>query len=192
MVALEDSIAAARGKTFRWIFNEAAMDKPWDSLLDWLKEGSGYYWMSGKAASGKSTLMKYLVHHPTTKSALEYWKGEAKEVLMPSFFFWNSGTSLQKTQTGLLRSMLFEMLSQRQDLSPNFFPELYDEELRQARMRTHSQVQSPSEDELKVATVKLLGLFPATYVSSSMALTNTAVIMRRSREFYGAWLCDPT
>ena len=79
---------------------------------------------------------------------------------MPSLFFWNSGTSLQKTQTGLLRSMLFEMLSQRQDLTPEKFPELYDEELQQARMGTHSQVQSPSEDELKVATVKLLGHFP--------------------------------
>lgn len=31
-----------------------------DSIAEWLESGSGVYWISGKAGSGKSTLMKHL------------------------------------------------------------------------------------------------------------------------------------
>jgi len=50
------------------------------------------YWINGKAGSDKSTLMKYLIMHDKTKSALEKWAGWAK-LLLSSFSFGTADTS---------------------------------------------------------------------------------------------------
>jgi len=121
-----DEVHKAHEKTFRWIFHERRaqeQERPWSDLVEWLESCSGCYWVNGKAGSGKSTLMKYVVDHPRTHSALSKWAGP--DILVTaSFFFWNSGTTLQKSHVGLLRSILFEVLQQRQDLIPCAFPDL--------------------------------------------------------------------
>jgi hypothetical protein len=121
-----DEVHKAHEKTFRWIFHEKRaqeQEQPWSDLVEWLESRSGCYWVNGKAGSGKSTLMKYIVDHPRTRSAL--WKWASPDILVTaSFFFWNSGTTLQKSHAGLLRSILFEVLEQRQDLIPFAFPDL--------------------------------------------------------------------
>ncbi|KAL0764930.1 hypothetical protein CaCOL14_012736 [Colletotrichum acutatum] len=43
----------------------------WDSFIDWLRSGSKLFWCSGKPGSGKSTLMRYIISDPRTRSALE-------------------------------------------------------------------------------------------------------------------------
>lgn len=70
----------------------------------------------GKAGSGKSTIMKFLLDHTKTAEALEAWAG-TKELVIASFFFWNAGPSVQKSQEGLFRSLLYEILSQCPDLT---------------------------------------------------------------------------
>ena len=67
------------------------------------------YWMTGKAGSGKSTLMKYLYNHTLTKHYLLQWAG-TKSLITASCFFWNLGADLQKSQIRLLRTLLFELL----------------------------------------------------------------------------------
>ena len=42
-----------------------------------------------------------------------------------SFFFWNPGSSLQKSLTGLLRSLLYHVLQSAPDLIPQICPELW-------------------------------------------------------------------
>jgi ABC-type thiamine transport system ATPase subunit len=49
----EERILEAHEKTFRWIFK----DSPFKHWLE-SKTGSNLFWISGKAGSGKSTLMK--------------------------------------------------------------------------------------------------------------------------------------
>lgn len=44
-------------------------------FLGWLSSGKGIFHISGKLGSGKSTLMKFLSDHPTTRSSLEEWAG---------------------------------------------------------------------------------------------------------------------
>ncbi|KUJ15134.1 uncharacterized protein LY89DRAFT_587891, partial [Mollisia scopiformis] len=78
---------------------------------DWLGAQSEVFWIKGKAGSGKSTLMKFLSNHPETLNHLRAWAGN-QQLITARFFFWNSGTALQKSQTGLLRSLLFEILRQ--------------------------------------------------------------------------------
>lgn len=70
----------------------------------------------GKAGSGKSTIMKFLLDHTKTAEALEAWAG-TKELVIASFFFWNAGPSVQKSQEGLFRSLLYEILSQCPNLT---------------------------------------------------------------------------
>jgi hypothetical protein len=108
--------------------------------VEWLEEGSGIYWINGKAGSGKTTLMKYIVEHATTSQHLSTWAQKSgSEYHMGSFFFWASGTLVQRSLSGLLRSLLFEILDQVPEIAPVLFPDLwaslYSAKLRSARMR---------------------------------------------------------
>jgi hypothetical protein len=121
-----EDVAQAHEETFGWVYQSsatAAVHKLWDSLVDWLECGSGYYWINGKAGSGKSTLMKYICNNPATKRALSDWAG-SDTLITASFFFWNLGSSLQKSQEGLLRSLLHDVLDRHQYLIPILFPGL--------------------------------------------------------------------
>ncbi|RYO80686.1 hypothetical protein DL766_000327 [Monosporascus sp. MC13-8B] len=62
------SLADAHSSTFKWALESPNQhtESQWDDISGWLKHGSGIYWISGKAGSGKSTLMKYLYGHRKT------------------------------------------------------------------------------------------------------------------------------
>ncbi|RYP19319.1 hypothetical protein DL765_003401 [Monosporascus sp. GIB2] len=80
----------------------------WDSFIEWLKSDNDIYWISGKAGSGKSTLIRFIVSNPRTKSALDL-RSPGTEIL--SHFFWKPGSKLQKTIKGLYCSLLHQALS---------------------------------------------------------------------------------
>ena len=114
--AREEGIDEAHKQTFEWIFDEPGKEvTPWHHLVSWLEEGHGTYWISGKAGSGKSTLMNFICHDPRTESALKIWSGP-HEVFMPNFFFWSPGSPLQKSLVGLLRSLIYQILEKFPDL----------------------------------------------------------------------------
>ena len=83
---------------------------PWANFSKWLSFERGTYWVSGKAGSGKSTLMSFIVQDPRTNEALKVWAQPDLNVLTPSFFFWESGTPMQKSINGLLRSLIYQIL----------------------------------------------------------------------------------
>ncbi|KAG9199650.1 hypothetical protein G6514_008311 [Epicoccum nigrum] len=56
-----EDIAQAHQKTFTWALEKKSSAQSGGDLLNWLQNQSGTYWISGKAGSGKSTLMKYMV-----------------------------------------------------------------------------------------------------------------------------------
>jgi hypothetical protein len=53
--------------------------------------------------------MKYICNHETTLKTLRRWAG-AEPLFTASFFFWNSGYPMQKSQVGLLQSLLYQVL----------------------------------------------------------------------------------
>ncbi|PMD16751.1 hypothetical protein NA56DRAFT_632624 [Hyaloscypha hepaticicola] len=119
MNARESEVKDEHAETFRWILEYDMSNGP-DSprFMEWLVSGCGIYWVAGKAGSGKSTLMKFLWHHSTTRAALRYWARNHKLVIA-SHFFWNAGNNkMQMSQVGLLRSLLFQILRQCPDLIP--------------------------------------------------------------------------
>ncbi|KAI0813307.1 prion-inhibition and propagation-domain-containing protein [Xylaria sp. FL0064] len=110
-----NAVEAARHDTLRWALespeNKSTRDADikWDSLTSWLESDNQVYWISGKAGSGKSTLMKYLSHHHRTAKLLSKWAGTSP-LCIGSFFFWNFGTPDQKSLRGFLRAILHQVL----------------------------------------------------------------------------------
>ncbi|KAF7540809.1 hypothetical protein G7054_g1080 [Neopestalotiopsis clavispora] len=119
----EDRIADAHEVTFQWIF-ERSSDK-WVGFREWLESDDKLYWITGKAGSGKSTLMKYISHpYPLTGQQfprcrsheyLERWAAN-RNLIIASFYFWNSGREIQTTHRGLLFTLLRQILEQCPDL----------------------------------------------------------------------------
>jgi hypothetical protein len=120
-----DKVEIAHQKTFDWIFRKSESDEiPWNSFVDWLTQGSGVYWINGKAGSGKSTLMRYIYEDSRTKDLLRIWAAPLS-LTTATFFFWNIGSNLQKSQVGLLRSILYEVFDQHRGLIVNLLPKLW-------------------------------------------------------------------
>lgn len=123
----QDTISEAHEKTFQWIFRSPELhDKPWSDFTHWLQFEDDIYWISGKAASGKSTLMKYFRGHPLIAKHLAAWSGKTP-LTVAHFFFWYAGTPLQKSQAGLLRTLIHQVLDERRELIPHVMPELWQE-----------------------------------------------------------------
>jgi len=118
------SIETAHFKTFEWIFTDIMPQNPEGKgrhhFVEWLlrQTGMGPFWVQGKAGSGKSTLMKFISSHPETMKHLRDWAA-GKKLIVASFFFWNAGTILQRSQEGLLRSLLFEILRTCPEMIPS-------------------------------------------------------------------------
>lgn len=122
MAARHTNIEEAHERTFDWIFQDASEglpEKP--NFLEWLSTRNGIYWIAGKAGSGKSTLIKYLYKHPGTGKALQKWAG-SKKVVTAGHFFWIAGSQMQKSQDGLLRSLLDNILTKCPELIPTITP----------------------------------------------------------------------
>ncbi|KAI1744668.1 hypothetical protein F4680DRAFT_405708 [Xylaria scruposa] len=112
----------AHPKTFDWIFckstkTDSSLNTPKRKVKfqTWLETEHGIFWIYGKPGCGKSTLMKFLCNSPKTVDSLRVWAGH-KRLIIAKFYFWHSGSTLQKSQEGLLRSILFEILRQCPDL----------------------------------------------------------------------------
>lgn len=118
----QDSIAHAYRETFGWIF-ESNSDYNFSS---WAKceRSDELYWIAGRAGSGKSTLMKYIAENANTERLLQEWARKTN-VIITTHYFWDAGTSLQKCQTGLLRSLLLQILLHAVDILPDILPECF-------------------------------------------------------------------
>ncbi|ERF74247.1 hypothetical protein EPUS_03437 [Endocarpon pusillum Z07020] len=175
----EQSIKENYPQTFKWIFDDSlSKDKGWHGFTSWLCSGSGCYWCSGKPASGKSTLMKYLMQQNETKISLQKWAGRDK-LHFAGFFFWHLGTGLQKSQTGLLRSLLYSVLDARREFIGLIFSEYFNElaeyetfvikkqQAREARTRFNEpEPHFPSklsDQEYRIAFRKLVDNMPEDY-----------------------------
>ncbi|EHK96218.1 hypothetical protein M7I_8072 [Glarea lozoyensis 74030] len=92
-----DDVGEAHLQTFEWIFERrplnngkqnirASETKKWSNFVDWLRSGQGIYWINGKAASGKSTLMRYIYDHGQTHKELCAWSNGVS-LATAGFFF---------------------------------------------------------------------------------------------------------
>ncbi|SCO12488.1 related to small s protein [Fusarium fujikuroi] len=127
----ESQVTEAHAKTLDWIFDNSPINQSLrqsfrDSFVSWLSttELGPIYWITGKPGSGKSTLVRYLSQHPVALYHLRRWGGK-KKVNTAGFFFWTSGSQQQRSQTGLLRYLLHQLLSSDPELIEKAFPDLW-------------------------------------------------------------------
>jgi ABC-type oligopeptide transport system ATPase subunit len=114
-------VKSAHTNTFEWIFKEESL-----KFSQWLRSDNDIFWIAGKAGSGKSTLMKFLCKHYRTDKLLSQWAG-SRNIVIASHFFWSAGTSIQKSQRGLLRALLFQILVHTPSLIPLICPKHWNE-----------------------------------------------------------------
>jgi len=141
MRARQHQISDTGDNTFNWLFHggsHTSTDSWWDDernqlrqkaqkdLLVWLSHGQGIFHISGKPGSGKSTFMKYLISHSKTQEALRQWAGP-RTLAVATHYFWNSGTLLQRTLSGLFKSLLFGVLSSCPELMRIAFPRQWEQ-----------------------------------------------------------------
>ncbi|KAF2158874.1 hypothetical protein M409DRAFT_34136, partial [Zasmidium cellare ATCC 36951] len=111
MNARQTAIPRAHDKTFEWMY------APKSPLEDWLRSSRALFWVNGKAGSGKSTLMRFVTSKTETRDLLQQWAGK-ESLHIVTMFFWFLGTHLQKSEEGLLRSVLYQILTASRDLIP--------------------------------------------------------------------------
>lgn len=97
-----------------------------EQFAEWLRYKEDFFYISGKAGSGKSTFMKCISQDPMTQQLLEAWtSADGKDLLLIHHFFWNSGTEDQRSIKGLYRSILWQVLRSRPHLTQQIFPTLW-------------------------------------------------------------------
>ncbi|KAK7191639.1 hypothetical protein PSPO01_02088 [Paraphaeosphaeria sporulosa] len=118
--ARRNTIEFSHPETFEWIFAEPEDSQSsddvapnWSSFPEWLRGGTGLYWISGKAGAGKSTLMKFLLESQRTRQILSE---NSQNTMVVSAFIWSLGSSMQKTLIGVLCTLLYDMFAQDREL----------------------------------------------------------------------------
>ncbi|KAF4625350.1 hypothetical protein G7Y89_g12817 [Cudoniella acicularis] len=126
MPSRHERISETYKKTYEWIFESRPDTKiSWSNFVEWLQNDASIYWITGKPGAGKSTLMKFIYDDRRTRLFLA--RGEPKcNVVVAGFFFWNSGTPIQMSQEGLVRTLLYDVLQQCTDLLPFLFPDRWE------------------------------------------------------------------
>lgn len=122
---------------------------PWDSFTDWLQSTrERLYWISGKAGSGKSTLMKFLIQHQQTQSGLESWN---PNTLILSHFLWTAGQPMGKKIKGIFCSILYQLLCGDSKLSDSMI-------LHFPRIRSKNFHSDWSDEELETVVFYAFGV----------------------------------
>lgn len=111
--AREKLITRACPGTFTWVLGI-------EMFTEWVKSGEGVFLIRGKPGSGKSTLMKHLLH--LTRDEVFHSLSHVFPVVV-AIFFNTRGSPLEKTPGGFLRSSIIQILQQKGDLFTNIAEE---------------------------------------------------------------------
>ena len=95
----------ANPKTFQWVWSS--------SIAQWLSNSDGLFWICGKPASGKSTLLHHIATNEQVGRRLRQTL-QIEWITVYHFFDFRAsieGESVRNTFEGFLRSLLFQLIS---------------------------------------------------------------------------------
>ena len=121
-----ERVVDAHADTLSWIFEfRPTSSQRWDTFTSWLEQehGGAVYLVSGKAASGKSTLMRYIFENHWKLCKSDAWT-HGGPLMIPMFYIWSTETVMQNSEIGLFRSLLHQMFSQNRSLVQEILPGL--------------------------------------------------------------------
>jgi len=125
-----NQISDSYPETFEWSRGEGSQgpaDISWQylkgikaasaQLVSWFQNTDPVYWIYGKPGSGKSTLMKFLATHETTRHLLMTAQPHGvPKVTILTHYFWLSGNQNQRSLQGCLASLLHQICGARPQL----------------------------------------------------------------------------
>jgi hypothetical protein len=120
-----DVIPSAHRVTFAWALNglkDAETGQEFGTLRRWLCEDGGLFWVSGKPGSGKSTFMKFVADNFETARLLRAWSRQ-RNLLIAAHYFTIYGSPIQRSLEGLLRSLLYSILTREPRLISRLLPD---------------------------------------------------------------------
>lgn len=101
-------------KTFDWIWTS--------TFKNWLEDDTPFFWISGKPASGKSTLMDHIAHAEKTRTTLQNAHNKAWKVIY-FFFDFRARDGIGNSMEGFVRCLLFQLCEDLPNLAESV-PEL--------------------------------------------------------------------
>ncbi|KAF5013145.1 hypothetical protein FDECE_865 [Fusarium decemcellulare] len=143
----ESIIEEAHEGTFHWVFGDqqSAEHTSDSSFKSWLESDEKLYWITGKAGSGKSTLMRFISRpvpptadqvddetrllgktRPRCETHLRRWAGSEQKLIIASFYFWAIGQKPQTSQKGLFCTLLYQLLEACPEVIPKISPSLWE------------------------------------------------------------------
>ncbi|KZL68530.1 small s protein [Colletotrichum incanum] len=156
-----DDIETAHRKTYEWVFSGSEEQKgDSHSFKNWVESSHSLFWVSGRAGTGKSTLMKYLTLDVRAGEAFRRWAGH-HDLVMANHWFWSQGTEeLHKSLRGLLQVIFYEIIKAAPAYGKLLFPDQFLVE------RQRWQRDFPTLHELKRAFKRLVTTSsPPAYVA---------------------------
>ncbi|KAH8898808.1 hypothetical protein GQ53DRAFT_602847, partial [Thozetella sp. PMI_491] len=139
----ENLIADSHSETFKWIYLPPSDSRPWNDFAEWLGSDQKLYWISGKPGSGKSTLMKFLVHGEQTRQLLK------PDTIILAYYLWSPGHSMQRSVRGLLSTLCHQVLSEKGNLTQSLLA-------RQSRFHTKDHPSDWSYQDMKLCLFECL------------------------------------
>lgn len=108
-----EQIAKPAPNTFEWIFDDSLPPgdddaKTRGTFARWLRSDEPLFLISGKAGSGKSTLVSLINEDARTLTALTAW-AQDRPLYLISHYLWYAGTPTMINASGLLRSFLYQL-----------------------------------------------------------------------------------
>lgn len=89
-----ESIEPPATGTYEWIFadnsssdDSAQQQELRGAFMRWLTSDEKVFWISGKAGSGKSSLMAFVESHRRFREGLKHWS-QGRSLTVLTFFFW--------------------------------------------------------------------------------------------------------
>jgi len=126
MESRQKAVSRQFAKIFEWaLLPSGAPGGGGVDLAKWLRCSSGLFWIRGKAGSGKSTLMKFICENDETNLYLSEWAGDTP-LRLSRFFFWRLGTEEERSQSGMFRAILYQILKQNPYLIPPVLPKMWE------------------------------------------------------------------
>ena len=100
------TVGKAHSQTCKWLLEQQEYRNWIDP--DKFPEHHGLFWIKGKAGSGKSTLMNFILE--------ETGRSKSSKRIIVSFFFNARGQDLEKSTLGMYRSLVYQLLNQLPEL----------------------------------------------------------------------------
>ena len=110
----EEQTDPAHIATLHWLLRSGTLPES-PGMMDWLSGQEGLFWISGKPGSGKSTAMKFLLHHSKVEAALGLGE-EHRDWKIAGVFFTDRLSHMERSWRCILASMLLQLVLDTKEL----------------------------------------------------------------------------